>query len=144
MSDSLRPHELMHARSFILSFLDFSIPSGCSRNALPKWVPRGEFPDKIFLRKGPVDRSSSLCKYCRSCMSFPVLYYLPEFAKLMSIESVMPSNHHPLSPPYPLALDLSQHQGLLQWLGSSHQVAKILELQLQHQSFQWIFRIDLL
>ena len=54
-----------------------------------------------------MDRSSSLCKYCRSCVSFPVLYYLPEFAKLMSIESVMPSNHHPLSPPYPLALIFS-------------------------------------
>ena len=40
-----------------------------------------------------MDQSSSLCKYCRSCVSFPVLYYLPEFAKLMSIESVMPSNH---------------------------------------------------
>ena len=54
-----------------------------------------------------MDQSSSLCKYCRSCVSFPVLYYLPEFAKLMSIESVMPSNHHPLSPPYPLALIFS-------------------------------------
>ena len=93
MSDSLGPHELLHTRSFILSFLDFSIPSGCSRNALPMETPRGELPDKIFLLKGPVDQSSSLCKYCRSCVSFPVLYYLPESAKLMSIESVMPSNH---------------------------------------------------
>ena len=39
---------------------------------------------------------------------------------------------------------LSQHQGLFQWVGSSHQVAKLLELQLQHQSFQWIFRTDFL
>ena len=38
----------------------------------------------------------------------------------------------------------SQHQGLFQWVGSSHQVAKILKLQLQNQSFQWIFRIDYL
>ena len=37
------------------------------------------------------------------------------------------------------AFNLSQHQGLFQWIGSSHQVAKVLELQLQHQSFQWIF-----
>ena len=44
--------------------------------------------------------------------------------------------------PYPSACNLSQHQGLLQWLGSSHQVAKVLELQLQHQLFQWIFRVD--
>ena len=39
---------------------------------------------------------------------------------------------------------LSQHQGLFQWISSSYQVAKDLELQLQYQSFQWIFRVDLL
>ena len=38
----------------------------------------------------------------------------------------------------------SQHQGLFQWVSSSHQVAKVLEFQLQHQSFQWIFRTDFL
>ena len=42
---------------------------------------------------------------------------------------------HPLPPPFPLALSLSHHQGLYQWVSSSHQVAKVLELQLQHQSF---------
>ena len=41
--------------------------------------------------------------------------------------------------PFSLALKFSQHQGLFQWVGSSHQVAKALEFQLQHQSFQWIF-----
>ena len=51
---------------------------------------------------------------------------------------------YPLLPPSPPAFNLSQHQGLFQWVGSSHQVAKVLELQLQHQSFQWIFRIDFL
>ena len=65
--------------------------------------------------------------------------------KPMSIELVMPSSHlilcHPLLllPPHP-----SQHQGLFQWVNSSHEVAKVLEFQLQHQSFQWIFRTDLL
>ena len=48
---------------------------------------------------------------------------------------------HPLSSPSPPALNLSQNQGLFQWVSSSHQVAKVLELQLQHQSFQWIFKI---
>ena len=66
----------------------------------------------------------------------------------MSIELVMPSNHfvfwHLL---LLLPSNLSQHQGLFQWVSSSHQVAKVLELQLQHQSFQrrndfqWIFRV---
>ena len=51
---------------------------------------------------------------------------------------------HPLSSPSPLAFNLSEHQGLFQWVSSLHQVAKVLELQLQYQSFQWIFRTDLL
>ena len=47
---------------------------------------------------------------------------------------------HSLSSPFPPAFNLSQHQGLYKWVSSSHQVAKVLEFQLQHQSFQWIFR----
>ena len=54
-------------------------------------------------------------------------------------DDIQPS--HPLSSPSPPALSLSQHQGLFQWVGSSHQVAKVLELQLQRQSFQWIFGV---
>ena len=50
----------------------------------------------------------------------------------------------PLLSPSPSALNLSQHQGLFQWVSSSHQVAKVLEFQLQHQSFQWTARTDLL
>ena len=55
--------------------------------------------------------------------------------KLMSIESVMPSNHLILSSPSP-ALNLSQHQGVFEGVISSHLVAKVLEFQLQRQSFQ--------
>ena len=51
---------------------------------------------------------------------------------------------HPLLSLSSPAFDLSQHQGLFQWVSSSHQVDKVLELQLQHQSLQWIFRTDLL
>ena len=57
-------------------------------------------------------------------------------------DAIQPS--HPLSSPSPPAFYLSQHQGLFQWVSSSHQVAKVLEFQLQHQSFQWIFRTDFL
>ena len=78
----------------------------------------------------------------QASLSFTVSWSL---LKLMSTDSVMPSNHlilcRPLSPP---ALNLSQHQDLFQWVGALHQVAKILEFQLQHQSFQWIFRVDYL
>ena len=51
---------------------------------------------------------------------------------------------HPLSSPSPPAFNHSQHQGLFQLVSSSPQVAKVLEFQLQHQSFQWIFRTGFL
>ena len=51
---------------------------------------------------------------------------------------------HPLSSPSPPTFNLPQHQGLFKWVGSLHQVAKVLEFQLQHQSFQGIFKTDFL
>ena len=86
---------------------------------------------------------------CQVSLSFTISQSLLKF---MSIESMMLSNHlwldryltSPLLPSSPFALSLSQHQGLFQWVSSSHQVAKVLELQLQHHSFQWIFRADFL
>ena len=60
-------------------------------------------------------------------------------------DAIQPS--HPLSSPFPPTFDLSQNQGLFQWVSSLHQVVKVLEFQLQHQSFQWYsglisFRMD--
>ena len=57
-------------------------------------------------------------------------------------EAIQPS--HPLSFPSPSAFDISQHQGLFQSVTYSHEVAKVLEFQLQHQSFQRTLRTDLL
>ena len=57
-------------------------------------------------------------------------------------DAIQPS--HPLSFPSPPTFNLSQPQGLFRWVSSSHQVAKVLEFQLQHQSFQWTHRTDLL
>ena len=54
-------------------------------------------------------------------------------------DAIQPS--HPLLSPSPPALNPSQHHSLFQWVNSSHQVAKVLEFQLQHQYFQRIFRI---
>ena len=65
---------------------------------------------------------------------FPVLQYLLEFAQVHVHDVIQPSC--PLSPLSPPALSLSQHRGLFQSVSSSHQVAKVLELQLQHQSLQ--------
>ena len=64
--------------------------------------------------------------------------------KFMSIELVMSSNHLILCCPLPSppAFNLSQHQGLFQWFGSSYHVVKVLEFPLQHQSFQWTPRTD--
>ena len=77
-----------------------------------------------------------------STPGFPVLHYLPEFAQI-HVHWVSDASQlsHPLLPPCLPALNLSQHQGLFQWVGSSNQVAKVWELQLQHQSFQWIFMV---
>ena len=81
----------------------------------------------------------------RSTPGFPVHQQLPELAQThvhWVDDAIQPS--HPLLSPSPPALNLSQHQGLFQWVSSLHQVAKVLEFQLQHQSFQWIFRTDFL
>ena len=78
---------------------------------------------------------------CSSMPGFPVHHQLLEFVQThvhQVSDAVQPS--HPLSSPFPPAFNLSQHQGLFQWVSSLHQVAKVLEFQLQHQSFQWIFR----
>ena len=62
--------------------------------------------------------------------------------KLMSIESIMPSNQFILCHPFLLLSSIFPSISLFQWIGSSHQVAK--GFQLQHQSFRWIFRVDFL
>ena len=74
---------------------------------------------------------------------FPVLHYLPESAQThvhWISDAIQPS--HPLSSLSPSAPSLFQHQGLFHWVGSSYQVAKVLEL--QHQTFQWVFSLDFL
>ena len=81
---------------------------------------------------GPVDCSTP---------GFPVHHQLPELTQIHVHwigDAIQPS--HPLLSPSPLAFSLSQHRYLFQWVSSSHQMAKVLELQLQLQSFQRIFR----
>ena len=84
---------------------------------------------------------------CRT-PGFPVHHQLLELAQTLvrwAYDAIQSS--HPLSSPFPSAFNLSQHHSLFHWVSSSHQVAKVLEFQLQHQSSQWIsglisFRID--
>ena len=80
-----------------------------------------------------------------STPGLPVHHQLPEFTQThvhQVGDAIQPS--HALSSPSPPAPNPSQHQGLFQWVNSSHEVAKVLEFQLQHQSFQWTPRADLL
>ena len=126
------------------------------------YIPRVGFLDHIvalLLVSVRKLHSVSSCCYCccsvaKSCETvhdpvdcstpgFPVPHNLPELFKFMSIESMTPSNHFILC--YSLLLLPSifpQHQGLFQWGSSSHQLAKVLKLQLQHQTFQWILKVD--
>ena len=81
----------------------------------------------------------------RSTSGLPVHHQLPEstHTHVHRVDNTIQPSHSLLSPSPP-ALNLSQHQGLFRWVSSLHQVAKVLEFQLQCQSFQWTPRIDLL
>ena len=107
----------------------------------PNWIQRARIPspDARSVQSYP-----TLCNPMDCSMpGFPVHHQLLELAQTQVhwvSDAIQPS--HPLLSPSPPALNLSQHQGLFKWVSSSHQVAKVLEL--QHQSFQWIFRTDFL
>ena len=80
-----------------------------------------------------------------STLGLPVHHQLPEFTQThihRVSDAIQPS--HPLSSPSPPAPNPSQHQSLSQWVNSSHEVAKVLEFQLWHHSFQRTPRADLL
>ena len=100
----------------------------------------------IFQFSSVTQSCLTLCDpmYC-STPGLPVLHQLLEFTQIHVLwvsDAIQPS--HPLSSPSHPAFNLSQHRGLFKWVSSSHQVAKILEFQLQHQFFQWTPRTDLL
>ena len=81
----------------------------------------------------------------RSTPGLPVHHQLLEFTHTYIHwvgDAIQPS--HPLSSPSPPSFNLSQQQGLFKWVITSYEVAKVLAFQLQHQSFQWTLRTDLL
>ena len=104
----------------------------------------------IFKKEIKVTSVSSVAQSCMTlcnpvdCSTLgPVHHQLPELAQTHvhgDSDAIQPS--HPLSSPSPPIFNVSQHQGLFQGVSSSHQVAKVLEFQLEHQSFQWVFRTD--
>ena len=80
-----------------------------------------------------------------SMPGLPVHHQLPEFTQTQVHRVGDAIQHsHPLSSPSPPAPNPSQHQSLFQWVNSLYEVAKVLEIQPQHQSFQWTPMSDLL
>ena len=113
------------------------------------WFPQGICPVVGLLGH----HFSSVAQLCLtlcdpmdcSMPGFPVHHQLLELAQTRvhwASDAMQPS--HPLLSPSPPAFNVSPNQGLFQWVSSSNQVAKVLEFQLQHLSFQWIFRTDFL
>ena len=106
----------------------------------------GQDPWALISSVQLLTRVRLFCDYMDcSTPGLPVHHQLLEFTQtpVPWVGDAVPSSH-PLSSPSPPAFNLSQHQGLFEWVSSSHQVAKVLEFQLQHQSFQWTPRTDFL
>ena len=120
---------------------DWTCVSCIARRIFNHWVTW-----KLNIKFSSVIQSCPTLCDSMDCSSpgLPVRHQLPEFTQTYVHwvhDAIQPS--HSLSMPS-LAFNLSQHQGLFKWVSSLHQVAKVLEFQLQHQSFQWIFRTDFL
>ena len=87
-------------------------------------------------QRGPMDCSMPV---------LPVHHQLPELTQThVHRVSYARQPPHPVSSPSPPDFNLSQHEGLFQWVSYLHQVAQVLEFQLQHHSFQWTLRTDFL
>ena len=172
MSDSLDPmdcsppvssvHRILQARILEWVAMPSSRGSSPPRDQTSISCTAGEFfnhwatweaQKEVMANKFSSVQFSSVAQLCPtlcdpmncSTPGLPVHHQLPEFTQTHVHrvgDAVQPS--HPLSSPSPPAFNLSQHQGLFKWVSSSHHVAKVLELQLQNQSFQRTPRTDLL
>ena len=155
VSVSLQSHGLQYAHLPCPS----PTPRACSNSGLlSQWchptISSSVVPFSSCLQSFPTSvQFSSVAHSCLtlcdpmnySMPGLPVHHKLPESTQTHVHrvgDAIQPS--HPLSSPSPPAPNPSQHQGLFQWVNSSHEVAKVLEFHLQHQSFQWTPRTDLL
>ena len=125
-----------------------------SSTKCPRWFLKPE--QQADLSSTWESENNQFSSFTQSCLilcdlmdcsmpGLPVHHQLPEFMQThvhQVGDAIQPS--HPLLSPSPPAFNLSQHQGLFQWVSSLHHVAEVLEFQLQHQSFQWIFGTDFL
>ena len=125
-----------HGTSGLVFFQKINLVVLCQ---ISKHIPKSQF-------SSVAQSCLTLCNpMTHSTPGLPVHHKLLEFIQTHVhpvSNAIQPS--HPLSSPSPPAPNPSQHQGLFQWVNSVHEVAKVLEFQLQHQSFQWTPRTDLL
>ena len=155
MSNSLQPHEQQHVRPPCPSTtprvysnsrpLSWWCHSTISSSVVPFSSCLQSFPQSVQF-SSVAQSCPTLCNPMNcSTPGFPVHNQLPEFTQTHVHrvgDAIQPSQS--LLSPSPPSFNLSQHQGLLKSVSSSHQVAKVLEFQLQYQSFQWTPRTDLL
>ena len=154
-----RVHEILQARILEWVSITFSRGSSQPRDGTQFSCIAGGFLDIWVKRKAQEYWSGSVQFSSVQSLSCVRLFATPWIAacqdslsitnscsspKLMCIELVMLSSHLILSSPSPPAPNPFQHEGLFQWVNSSHEVAKVLEFQLQHPSFQWTPRTYLL
>ena len=142
-SDMIEFFFFLFLKSFILLFIYFLLYNIVLVllyiNMNPPWGSSVQFSSVSQSCPTPCDPMDC------STPGFPVYRQLWELAQThvhWVRDAIQPP--HPLLSPFPPTFNLSQHQGLFQWVSYSHQVAKVLEFQLYHQSFQWTFRTDFL
>ena len=125
-------------------------PNNCTLEDLPRrnsTISIHKYKQRFIVQFSSVAHSClTLCDLMNhSTPGLPIHHQLPESTQThvhWVSDAIQPS--HPLLSPSPPALNLFQHQDLFKWVSSSHQVAKVLEFQLQHQAFQWTPKTDLL
>ena len=128
------------------SWRDLPVPSTLLGYVECRITPYLQFLEPHFQFSSVAQSCLTLCYPMNlSTPGLPVHHQLPEFTQThvhQVGDAIQP--FHPLLSPSPPAPNPSQHQGLFQWVNSSHEVAEVLKFQLQHQSFQWTLRTDLL
>ena len=128
----------------------------CHRKGISLAAREGFNSSRKYRNDKTILMTHLFCSVSRSCLTlcnpmdcstpgFHVHHLFPELAQIHVHwvgDAIQP--FHPLPSPSLLAFNLSQHWCLFQWVSSSHHIVKVLELQLLHQSFQCIFRSDML
>ena len=151
---SLRPHGLQHTKPPYPSPTPWVNSNSCP---LSRWhhptssssvIPFSSCPE-TFPASVQYNQSAETCPTLCDSMDWstpglPIHHQLPEFIYSSALSWRWHLTISSSVIPPPPAFNCSQHQGLFQWVSSSHQVAKVLQFQFQHQSFRWILRTDFL